>query len=132
MRVIVVNQSEPLRQLLQYVFEQGIAVDVVAETAEIETLPQQVAQLQPDWLFLLQEEYTRLTGIIQQLLDIQPDLGIILLSSSGRHVRFQREHGCGTEVDTWPEYTLSEFIYLLTAEDLPPESVESIEDVGSS
>jgi len=131
MRVIVVNQSVPLRQVLQYVFEHGIDVDIVAETEEVETLPQQVAQLQPDWLFLLQDEYTRLTEMIQQLLDIQPDLGVILLSANGKHVRFQREHGCGTEVDTWPEYTLSEFVYLLTAEDLPPESVESIEDVGA-
>lgn len=130
MRVIVVNQSEPLRQVLQYVFERGIEVEIVAETDEIKTLPQQVAQFKPDWLFLLQDEYTGVTGVINRLLDIHPDLGVILLSADGKHVRFQREQACGMEVDRWPQHTLSDFVYWLTAEDLPPESVKSIEDIG--
>lgn len=132
MRAIVVNQSEQLRQVLQYVFESGIEVEVVAETEDIRSLPQQISKLKPDWLFLLQDEYTRLTRTVDRLLDVQPELQIILLSADGKHVRFQQSESWGTEVDTWPEYTLSDFIYFLTAEDLPQQAVKSIEDVGNS
>lgn len=129
MRVIVVNQSEQLRQLLQYVFENGIDVEVVAETDDIQTLPQQIKELNPSWLFLLQDEYTRLTRTVDRLLEIQPELQIILLSADGKHVRFQQNAALDTEIDTWPEYTLSDFIYFLSTENLPPKSVESIVDI---
>jgi chemotaxis response regulator CheB len=131
MRVIVVNQSAELRQVLQYVFENGIDVDVVAETDDIRKLPKQISELHPDWLFLLQDEYTSLTRTVDRLLDVDPDLRIILLSADGKHVRYQQSASWGTAVDTWPEYTLSDFIYLLTAEGESPRSVKSIEDVGN-
>ncbi len=57
MRVMVLNQSDELRQALQYVLEQGVPVEIVGETQEVQGLTQQVDQLQPDWLFLLQDEY---------------------------------------------------------------------------
>ena len=130
MRAIVVNQSDELRQLLQYVFEQGVAVEVVLETNDINLLPQQVASLQPDSLFLLQEEYKRLTGVIPQVLDANPGLQIILLSTDGQHIRFRQENW-NTAVDSWPEYSLSDFIYHLTIEGPPKESSdgESMLDV---
>ena len=101
MRVMVVNQSDQLRQMLQYVFENGINVELVAETNELEALPQTVRQVKPDWLFLLQDEYSRLTGVIEELLRIQPDLQVILLSADGQHIQFQKPNGWQTEVDRW-------------------------------
>lgn len=131
MRVMVVNQSDQLRQMLQYVFENGINVEVVAETDELEALPQTVRQVKPDWLFLLQDEYSRLTGVIEELLRIQPDLQVILLSADGQHIQFQKPNGWQTEVDRWQEYTLSDFIYFLSTENLSQTSTKSIADVGN-
>jgi len=123
MRVIVVNQSEQLRQLLQYVFENGIDVEVVLETDEIAALPQQVALLKPDSLFLLQDEYTKLTGVVSQIIGASPGLRIFLLSADGQHIRFQQPDGWRNAVDSWPECTLSDFIYQLTNEGPPQESI---------
>ncbi len=122
MRVIVVNQSEQLRQVLQYVFESGIDVEVVLETEETAALPQQVARLKPDSIFLLQDEYTKVRGVIDRTLEATPGLRIFLLSADGKHVRFQQA-GSDTEVDTWPESTLSDFIYQLSNEGPPKESI---------
>ena len=131
MRVMVVNQSDQLRQMLQYVFENGIDVEVVAETNDLETLPQRVRQANPDWLFLLQDEYSRLTGVIEELLRDQPSLQVILLSADGQHIQFQKPNGWQTEVDRWQEYTLSDFIYFLSTENLAQTSTKSIADVGN-
>ncbi len=131
MRVIVVNHSEELRQLLQYVFENGIDVDVVLETDQMAALPKQVERLKPDALFLLQDEYTKLAGIINPLLllEASPGLRIFLLSADGQHIRFQQDGG-NTEIDSWPAHTLSDFIYHLTNEGPPIESIatDSITD----
>lgn len=123
MRAIVVNQSEELRQLLQYVFEQGVSVEILLETSDIKQLPQQVATLQPDSLFLLQDTFKRSPGVIPHLLEASPGLRIILLSADGQHIRF-RQDGWNTEVEGWPEYSLSDFIYHLTIEGPPKESIE--------
>lgn len=131
MRVMVVNQSDQLRQMLQYVFENGIDVEVVAEINELDALPQTVRQVKPDWLFLLQDEYSRLTGVIEELLRIQPGLQVILLSADGQHIQFQKPNGWQTEVDRWQEYTLSDFIYFLSTENLSQTSTKSIADVGN-
>ncbi len=130
MRAIVVNQSAELRQLLQYVFENGTNVEVVLETSDTDSLPQQVASLQPDSLFLLQEEYERLSKIIPRVLEAGPGLRIILLSADGQHIRFQQD-GWNAEVESWPEYSLSDFIYHLKIEGPPQESIdgESMIDV---
>lgn len=132
MRVMVVNQSEQLRQVLQYVFENGIEVDVVAETSDIAGLPEQIRRLQPEWLFLLQEEYGRLTGVINQLLAAQQNLHIILLSTDGQHVRFQQDQHWHKEIAAWPEYSLSDFIYYLKEVDPSPAAAKSIEDIGAA
>jgi chemotaxis response regulator CheB len=122
MRVIVVNQSEQVRQLLQYVFENGIDVEVVLETDETATLPEQVERLKPDSLFLLQDEYTKRNSVIKRILAASPGLQVILLSADGHHIRFQQD-GRNAEVESWPEYTLSDFIYHLSTEGPPKESI---------
>lgn len=132
MRVMVVNQSEELRQVLQYVLEQGVAVEIVGETTEIGGLTQQVARLRPDWLFLLQDEYKRAGGVIQQLLKKTPDLRVILLTADGQHLRYQKDEAWRTEVETWPEYTLSDFIYMLKEVSPSPAAVGSIENIGET
>lgn len=130
MRVMVVNQSAEMRQVLQYVLEQGVAVDIVGERTAVEGLAQQVDHLRPDWLFLLQDEYHRLSSVIQRLLKTNPDLRVILLTADGQHIRFQKDQAWQTEVDTWPECTLSEFIYMLKEVSPSPAAVKSIEDIG--
>jgi chemotaxis response regulator CheB len=132
MRVMVLNQSEQLRQVLQYVLEQGVPVDIVGETNDLQKLVQQVNRLQPDWLFLLQEESHRLKGMINRLFDMHPMLQIILLSADGQHVRFQQDQHGRTELDRWPEYTLSDFIYAMKEVSPSPAAVKSIEDVGKA
>ncbi len=132
MRVMVLNQSEQLRQVLQYVLERGVPVEIVGETQEVQGLAQQVAQLQPDWLFLLQDEYHRVSSIIRRLLTVHPDLRMILLSADGQYVRFQQDQSGDTEVDRWPEYTLSDFLYALKEASPSPTMVKSIEDVGKA
>lgn len=130
MRVMVVNQSEELRQVLQYVFEQGVAVEIVGETTEVSGLAQQVAQLQPEWLFLLQDEYQRLGSIIPRVFTAQPALRVILLTADGQHIRFQKDREWQTEVASWPAYTLSDFIYMLKEVSPSPATVQSIENIG--
>lgn len=130
MRVMVVNQSAELRQVLQYVLEQGVAVDIVGETTTVEELTHQVDQLRPEWLFLLQDEYHRLSHGMQRLLKTNPALRIILLTADGQHIRFQKDQAWQTEVATWPECTLSEFIYMLKEVSPSPAAVGSIEDIG--
>lgn len=132
MRVMVLNQSEQLRQLLQYVLEQGVPVEIVEETQTVQGLAQQVAQVRPDWLFLLQEEYQRMSSVIQRLLAVQPDLRVILLSADGQHVRFQQDSSGDTAVERWPEYTFSDFIYALKEASPSPTAMKSIEDVGKA
>lgn len=132
MRVMVLNQSEQLRQVLQYVLEQGVPVEIAGETQEVQGLAQQVEQLQPDWLFLLQEEYQRISGVVRRLFAVHPDLRVILLSADGQHVRFQQDPSGDTEVNRWPEYTLSDFIYALKEVSPSPAAVKSIEDVGKA
>lgn len=132
MRVMVLNQSDQLRQVLQYVLEQGVPVEIVGETEKLQELAPQVDRLQPDWLFLLQDEYQRVSGVVQRLFEAQPNLRVILLSADGQHVRFQQDWRGDTEVDQWPEYTLSDFIYALKEVSPSPRSVKSIEDVGKA
>ncbi|MBX3014286.1 MAG: response regulator transcription factor [Caldilineaceae bacterium] len=130
MRVVVVNQSEQLRQVLQYVIENGIDVELVGETTALQALPQQLRQLRPEWLFLLQEEYSHLTNIVDDLLERQPTLHIILLTADGEHIRFQRGSALQQEIETWPQYSLSEFIHFLKEFDPSPVAVKSFENVG--
>lgn len=132
MRVIVLNQSDELRQALQYVLEQGVPVEIVGETQEVQDLARQVDQLKPEWLFLLQEEYQRVSGVIRRLLVVQPDLRVILLSADGQYVRFQKDQSGDTEVARWPESTLSDFLYALKEASPSPAAVKSIEDVGTA
>lgn len=132
MRVMVVNQSDQLRQVLQYVFENGIDVDVVGETNDMQLLPQQIRRLQPEWLFLLQDEYSRLSSMVNTLLRVHPALQIILLSADGQHLCFQKDQLWQHEVTAWPHYTLSEFIYFLKEVDPSPAAIGSIEDVGEA
>ena len=130
MRVMVVNQSEELRQVLQYVLEQGVRVEIVGETTAVDGVAQQVDRLRPDWLFLLQDEYQRLSGVIQRLLKTNPTLRVILLTADGQHIRFQKDQTWQTAVDSWPECTLSDFIYMLKEVSPSPAAVASIEDIG--
>lgn len=132
MRVMVLNQSEELRQALQYVLEQGVPVEIVGETQEVQGLTQQVDQLQPDWLFLLQDEYHRMIGVVQRLLAVHPKLRVILLSADGQYVRYQQDHSGDTAVERWPEMTLSDFLYALKEASPSPAAVKSIEDVGKA
>jgi chemotaxis response regulator CheB len=132
MRVMVLNQSDELRQALQYVLEQGVPVEIVGETQEVQGLTQQVDQLQPDWLFLLQDEYQRVSGVLHRLFTVHPDLRVILLSADGQRVRFQQDDNGDTEVDRWPEYTLSDFLYAIKEASPSPAAVKSIEDIGTA
>jgi len=129
---MVLNQSEQLRQVLQYVLEQGVPVEIVGETEEVQELAHQIDQSQPDWLFLLQEEYHRVGGVVQRLFTVHPELRVILLSADGQHVRYQQDHSGDTEVERWPEMTLSDFIYALKEVSPSPAAVKSIEDVGKA
>ena len=132
MRVMVVNQSDELRQVLQYLAEQGFALEIVGETAEVSGLAKQVEQLQPEWLFLLQDVYKRLGNVAPHLLRANPELRVLLLTADGQHIRYQKNEAWHTEVETWPEYTLSDFIYQLKEVSPSPVAVQSIEDIGEN
>ena len=43
MRVIVLNQSKPLRQVVEFITERGVDVEVVAETATASNLSERPA-----------------------------------------------------------------------------------------
>lgn len=132
MRVMVVNQSDELRQVLQYVAEQGVAMEIVGETKEVNRLANELEQVRPEWLFLLQDAYKRLGNVAPQLLRANPDLRVLLLTADGQHIRYQKDEAWRTEVEAWPEYTLSDFIYLLKEASPSPDTVQSIEDIGES
>lgn len=130
MRVMVVNQSEELRQVLQYVAEQGVDMEIVGETTKVDGLAKQLEQVRPEWLFLLQDEYKRLGNVVSHVIQANPDLRVILLTTDGEHIRYQKDEAWRTEVETWPEYSLSDFLYMLKETSPSPVAVKSIENIG--
>ncbi len=48
MRVAVVSKSQPFDQLMAYMFEHGIDVDVVAEVEEIDAAADAIAKTNPE------------------------------------------------------------------------------------
>ncbi len=89
MRVIVLNQSTPLRQVVEFMTERGVDVDVVAETATASNLKALVGQKRPDYLFLLQRDYDELSDVVMNLVADEPMLGVALISEESQEVQLQ-------------------------------------------
>jgi hypothetical protein len=179
MRVIVLDQSESLRQVVEFITERGVDVELVAETDALVNLKPLLEKTQADYLFLLQREYDQLTEEVTRIFADYPALGIALVSEEEQEVHLQVSGEAGTqgltgreqqengstaieegpfiphspneenreqtnanagatpqEHDTpavvsspkWRTYTLSDFIYLMTA-DQPTTPPGGITDV---
>ncbi len=89
MRVIVLNQSTPLRQVVEFMTERGVDVEIVAETATANNLESLVGQTQPDYLFLLQRDYNDLSNVVTELVASKPMLGVAVVSEEGQEVQLQ-------------------------------------------
>jgi hypothetical protein len=179
MRIIVLDQSESLRQVVEFITERGVDVELVAETGTVTNLKSLLEKTQADYLFLLQSEYDQLTDEVTRIFADYPTMGIALVSeeeqevhlqvsaeseTQGRTGREQQENSSSaieerpfiphspneenreqtkanagaTTVDhdtpalasspKWRTYTLSDFIYLMTA-DQPTNQPGGITDV---
>ncbi len=179
MRVIVLDQSESLRQVVEFITERGVDVELVAETDALTNLKPLLEKTQADYLFLLQSEYDQLTEEVARIFADYPGLGIALVSEEEQEVHLQVSNEADTQAATgreqqensstaieerpfvphspneenreqakasagattaehdkpavasspqWRTYTLSDFIYLMTA-DQPTEYPGGITDV---
>lgn len=89
MRVIVLNQSSPLRQVIDFIAERGVNIDVAAETTRIDALPALVREHGPDYLFSLQTTYEQSPKAVEMLLAEHPTLAVALFNEAGQEVLFK-------------------------------------------
>lgn len=119
MRIIVASRSDDLDQLVQYIAADEPAMEVIDEAGDAEKALQLVAELKPDWVFLLQEEFDRAYGFADQLLAIEPELNILVVSEDGRHRHIRRGiNGEQIERD-WDRLSTSEFMHVLKRGEYP-------------
>ncbi len=139
MRVIVLNQSNPLRQVMQFITERGYDIDITAETdTQAELLPL-VTQRDPDYLFMLEEDFNDVSTQIPALLDEHPQLGVALVNEEEQQVRLykegftekhpRREPQSELSANHWVTYSLSDFIALMVENRPHQEPPGGITDV---
>jgi len=97
MRVIVLNQSEPLRQIVEFITERGVDIEVVAESVTMKNLGSIVREQRPNYLFLLQQEYETLSATISELMATQPLLGVALVNEERQEVQLQVGHATAAQ-----------------------------------
>lgn len=140
MQVVVLNQSDPLRQVVQFIAEQGYNINIVAETDLKSDLLPLIDRAQPDYLFLLQEDYSHISTQIPAVLDAHSELGIALVNEEKQQVLLykenfseeqpQRQPGTNLLDEHWLIYSLSDFIYLMTEDgprEVPPGGITAVE-----
>ena len=119
MRIIVASRSDDLDQLVQYIAADEPKIEVIDEAGDVGHALQLVAELKPDWIFLLQEEFDRAYHFAEQLLAIEPELDILVVSEDGRHRHIRRgRDGEQTERD-WDRLSTSEFMHVLKRGEYP-------------
>ena len=120
MRIIVASRSEDLDQLIQYVAANEPAMEVIDEAGDADHVLQLVAEMKPDWIFLLQEEFDRAYGFAEQLLATEPELNILVVSEDGRHRHIRRGRN-GEQIERdWDRLSTSEFVHVLKRGEYPP------------
>lgn len=141
MQVVVLNQSDPLRQVVQFISERGYDIEIADETALESDLLPLVERTKPDYLFLLKTDYRHISSQIPAVLDTYPHLGIALVTEEEQQVLLykegfsedqpQRQPGTELHEDHWLYYSLSDFIYLMTEDnprENPPGGITDVEE----
>ena len=119
MRIIVASRSDGLDQLVQYIAADEPEIEVIDEAGDVGHALQLVAELKPDWIFLLQEEFDRAYHFAEQLLAIEPELDILVVSEDGRHRHIRRGRD-GEQIERdWDRLSTSEFIHVLKRGEYP-------------
>ena len=119
MRIIVASRSDDLDQLVQYIAADEPEIEVIDEAGDVGHALQLVAELKPDWIFLLQEEFDRAYHFAEQLLAIEPELDILVVSEDGRHRHIRRGRD-GEQIERdWDRLSTSEFIHVLKRGEYP-------------
>lgn len=144
MQVVVLNQSDPLRQVLQFITERGNSVEIAAETDAETDLPKLIARTRPEYLFLLQNDYDSVKPQISQLLSSHAEMDIAVVNEEEQQVLlYQSDYADQQAAEqnpdqpieewqgkAWIRYTLSDFIYLLTESSPrqdPPGGITDVE-----
>jgi hypothetical protein len=89
MRVIVLNQSPPLRQVIDFISGRGVDIEVAAETTRLDDLPALLKEHAPDYLFSLQDTYQQSPKAVEALFAEHPTLAVALFNESGQEVLFR-------------------------------------------
>ena len=119
MRIIVASRSDGLDQLVQYIAADEPEIEVIDEAGDVGHALQLVAELKPDWIFLLQEEFDRAYHFAEQLLAIEPELDILVVSEDGRHRHIRRGRD-GEQIERdWDRLSTSEFMHVLKRGEYP-------------
>lgn len=119
MRIIVTSRSDDLDQLVQYIAADEPEIEVIDEAGDVGHALQLVAELKPDWIFLLQEEFDRAYHFAEQLLAIEPELNILVVSEDGRHRHIRRGRD-GEQIERdWDRLSTSEFMHVLKRGEYP-------------
>ncbi len=119
MRIIVASRSDDLDQLVQYIAADEPEIEVIDEAGDVGHALQLVAELKPDWIFLLQEEFDRAYHFAEQLLAIEPELDILVVSEDGRHRHIRRGRD-GEQIERdWDRLSTSEFMHVLKRGEYP-------------
>ena len=119
MRIIVASRSDDLDQLVQYIAADEPKIEVIDEAGDVGHALKLVAELKPDWIFLLQEEFDRAYHFAEQLLAIEPELDILVVSEDGRHRHIRRGRD-GEQIERdWDRLSTSEFMHVLKRGEYP-------------
>jgi hypothetical protein len=127
-KILIINRSPALSQLLSYILQYGVEVSVVADTRNLEQAASLIASTNPDWIFLLHESASALQTDLHQLLRRFDTLRVIGFAEKEEVVYLLRRKN-GTEpagrpgADIWDRLSLSEFAHLLIEEQKAQEDV---------
>lgn len=118
MRIVLVNRSQPLEQMLAYVVEQGAEIAVVGEADDIAESSQIVAQDHPQWLFLLVDSQQDMIKQLQDVRAAHSSLNVAAFEEDGKRVWILHGTEPGEDLNDrpheWEEMPMRDFVALLT------------------
>lgn len=132
MQIVIVSRSEPLEQMISYIVERGVEIEVVGEADNIPEAGQIISQTQPEWLFLLSESHSDMIDQLQEMRAGHTGLHIAAFHEGGEHVRILRGAKPGEDKalvsDDWDQISTSQFVAMLTEEPASQEQSPRLTD----
>jgi DNA-binding NarL/FixJ family response regulator len=122
-RIILVNESRLMRDMLKKVINKSPGLEIVIELTDLADLPETARQIEAEWAIVLLPPDQQVPDLVEQVVKEQQSMRFLLMGVDGSHARMKWNEPHEVPLD---EKNLNELLDVLRQEKPKPSLQERI------